>query len=117
MHRRFGSGLSPKGPKTVTELIQERPMSVARSHGRHRVSFAEAKAIAVLAGPLILTQLAQMAVMTTDVILLGRFSRTALAAAAIGNTLFYFAWLMGGGPALAVAPIIAQLLGLSPTDR
>lgn len=101
----------------MTELIQARPMSVTRSPAHHRVSLAEAKAIAVLAGPLILTQLAQMAVMTTDVILLGRYSRTALAAAAIGNTLFYFAWLMGGGPALAVAPIIAQLLGHSPNDR
>jgi MATE family multidrug resistance protein len=101
----------------VTELIQTRPMSPARGHAQRRFSFVEAKAIAVLAGPLILTQLAQMAVMTTDVILLGRYSREALAAAAIGNTVFYFAWLMGGGPALAVAPIIAQLLGLSPNDR
>lgn len=92
-------------------------MSVALGRAHHRVSFAEAKAIAVLAGPLILTQLAQMAVMTTDVILLGRYGREALAAAAIGNTLFYFAWLLGGGPALAVAPIIAQHLGLRPRDR
>jgi MATE family multidrug resistance protein len=78
---------------------------------------AEGRAIAVLAGPLIITQLAQMAVMTTDVILLGRFSRTALAAAAIGNTLFFCAWLVGGGPAMAVAPMIAQLLGLDPDDK
>ena len=34
---------------------------------------------------------------TTDVVLLGRLSREALAAAAIGNTVFYFAWLIGSG--------------------
>ncbi|HEY2482342.1 MAG TPA: MATE family efflux transporter [Caulobacteraceae bacterium] len=89
----------------------------ARRSAHARPWLAEARAIAILAGPLIVTQLAQMAVMTTDVILLGRFSRTALAAAAIGNTLFYCAWLIGGGPALAVAPMIAQLLGLDPEDK
>ena len=40
-----------------------------------------------------------MAVMTTDVLLLGRFSQHALAAAAIGNTIFFFAWMVGAGPA------------------
>jgi len=101
----------------VTELIERQALSPARSPAVGGPWLAEARAIAHLAGPLIVTQLAQMAVMTTDVILLGRYGRTALAAAAIGNTVFYFAWLMGGGPALAVAPIIAQLLGLSPRDR
>ena len=80
-------------------------------------SLAEARALAVLAGPLIVTQLAQMAVFTTDVILLGRYSRMALAAAAIGNTVYYFAWLTGGGPAFAVAPMIAQIRGLTPHNR
>ena len=50
----------------------------------------EARALLSLAGPLAATQLAQMAVMTTDVILLGRFSQRALAAAAIGNTIYFF---------------------------
>lgn len=77
----------------------------------------EAKALARLAGPLALTQLAQMAVLTTDVILLGRLSTHALAAAAIGNVIYYFAWLVGGGPAMAVSPMIAQLLGARPRDR
>jgi MATE family multidrug resistance protein len=58
---------------------------------------AEARALLILSGPLIVTQLAQMAVMTTDVVLLGRLSTEALAAAAIGNTVYYFAWLIGSG--------------------
>ena len=71
----------------------------------------EARALLTLAGPLVLTQLAQMAIGTTDLLLLGRYSKSALAAAAIGNTVYWFAWLLGGGPASAVAPMIAHILG------
>jgi MATE family multidrug resistance protein len=78
---------------------------------------AETRALLILAGPLIVTQLAQMAVMTTDVVLLGRLSTEALAAAAIGNTVYYFAWLIGSGPAFAVAPVISQMLGANPNAR
>ena len=71
----------------------------------------------LLAAPMALAQLAQMAVMTTDVILLGRLGRAELAAAAIGNTVYYFAWLIGSGPGMAVSPVIAQILGARPHDR
>ncbi len=82
-----------------------------------RAWLAEARALLRLALPLMITQLAQMAVMTTDVIMLGRLSETALAAAALGNTVFFFAWLIGVGPASAVAPMIAHKLGANPGDR
>ena len=78
---------------------------------------AEARALLILAAPMAGSQLAQMAIMTTDVVLLGRLSREALAAAAIGNTVFYFAWLIGSGPGMAVAPVVAQILGAQPGDR
>ena len=77
----------------------------------------EARALLVLAAPMAGSQLAQMAIMTTDVVLLGRLSREALAAAAIGNTVFYFAWLIGSGPGMAVSPVVAQILGANPRDR
>jgi multidrug resistance protein, MATE family len=77
----------------------------------------EARALVRLAAPLAVTQLAQMAVLTTDVVLLGRLSTHALAAAAVGNVVYYFAWLLGSGPAMAVSPMIAQLLGARPRDR
>ncbi|MDE3117338.1 MAG: MATE family efflux transporter, partial [Pseudomonadota bacterium] len=76
----------------------------------------EARALARLALPLIVTQLAQMAIMTTDIIMLGRLSKTALAAAALGNTVFFFTWLIGCGPVSAVAPMIAHVLGRNPAD-
>ena len=77
----------------------------------------EAGALLKLAVPLIFTQLAQMAIMTTDIIMLGRLSSTALAAATLGNIIFFFAWLLGLGPASAVSPMIAQLIGARPGDR
>src|ERR1700744_403589 len=78
---------------------------------------AEAREMLKLAGPLILTQLAQMAIMTTDVVMLGRLGKTALAAAALGNTVFFFTWLIGCGPVAAVSPMIAHILGGHPKDR
>ncbi|MDH4385191.1 MAG: MATE family efflux transporter [Caulobacter sp.] len=78
---------------------------------------AESRAILTLAGPLVITQLAQMAILATDVVLLGRLSTAALAAAAIGNTVYYFTWLLGSGPAMAVSPMIAQLMGARPNAK
>jgi len=77
----------------------------------------EARALAKLAGPLVFTQLAQMAIMTTDVVMLGRLSKTALASAALGNTIFFFCWLIGCGPVAAVSPMIAHILGARARDR
>lgn len=77
----------------------------------------EARALLKLALPLVVTQLAQMAILTTDVIMLGRLSKEALAGAAIGNTVFYFAWLLGLGPTAAISPMMAHILGARPKDR
>jgi len=78
---------------------------------------AETRELMKLAGPLILTQLAQMAIGTTDTLMLARFSNTALAGAVLGNTMFYFCWLLGSGPTAAVSPMIAHILGENPDDR
>jgi MATE family multidrug resistance protein len=95
-----------------TETLARRPKAAVAAPW-----LAEAAALARLAAPLIATQLAQMAIFTTDVVLLGRYGKTALAAAAIGNTVYYFAWLVGGGPASAVAPMIAHSLGARANER
>jgi len=78
---------------------------------------SEAGELMKLAGPLIVTQLAQMAIMTTDVLMLGHIGKTALAGAALGNTMFFFGWLVGTGPGAAVSPMIAHILGASPNNR
>lgn len=94
----------------MTDLTLNRPA--------HRPAWLEeAKALMKLAGPMALAQLAQMAILTTDILLLGRFSEQALASATIGNAIYYFAWLVGNGPASAVSPMVAQILGARPKDR
>ena len=111
---RLGSDKVP----VVTDLIEKAKLTPVGASPSPRTAWvAEARAMGALATPLILTQLAQMAIGTTDLILLGRFSQSALAAAAIGNTLFFLAWLVGGGPASAVSPMIAQSLGARPLAR
>lgn len=87
------------------------------ARGRRDRFVLEARDLLILAGPLVFTQLAQMAVLATDVVLLGRLSTHALAAAAIGNTVYYFCWLVGTGPASAVSPMIAQLIGAHPKNK
>lgn len=79
--------------------------------------FKEARELLKLAGPLALTQLAQMTIMGTDMFMLGHLSTKALASATLGNTIFFFAWLMGFGPASAVSPMVAHILGASPNNR
>jgi MATE family multidrug resistance protein len=78
---------------------------------------AETRELLKLAGPLILTQLAQMAIGTTDAIMLAQYSKSALAGAVLGNTMFYFCWLLGSGPASAVSPMIAHILGAEPDNK
>ena len=77
----------------------------------------ETRELLKLAWPLVITQLAQMAIMTTDVIMLGRLGKEAMAGAALGNTVFFFTWLLGLGPTAAIAPMIAHILGASPNNR
>jgi MATE family multidrug resistance protein len=104
----------------VTDLIDKTETlsrRITAAGGRGSPWLAESRALLTLAAPLVLTQLAQMAIGTTDLILLGRYSQSALAAVAIGNTVYWFAWLLGGGPASAVSPMIAHILGERAGNR
>ncbi len=71
----------------------------------------EANELLKLAVPLAATQVAQMAILATDTMMLGHFSKDALAASALGNTLFIMAWLFGSGLPFAVSPVIAHIQG------
>ncbi len=77
----------------------------------------EARALIVLGTPLALTQLAQMAMPTTDLLMIGSLGEEPLAAAALANTIYIFVWLFALGPAAAVSAIIAQIVGAHPSDR
>jgi multidrug resistance protein, MATE family len=64
-----------------------------------------------LAWPMALTQLGQVAMMTTDLAMLGRLGTTAIAAASLAHTVFFAAFVLGMGLVSAVAPLAAQAYG------
>src|SRR5262245_54222798 len=64
-----------------------------------------------LALPLALTQLGQIAMMTTDLALIGRLGDKAVAAAALAHTVFFTVFMLGMGLVSAVAPLAAQAFG------
>ena len=64
-----------------------------------------------LATPLALTQLGQIAMMTTDLILIGRLGDQAVAAAALGHAVLFSAFMAGLGLVAAVAPLASQAYG------
>ena len=72
---------------------------------------AELRAIARLAGPFALTNLAHIAMGTTDVLMLGWLGADALAAGALGSNLYFMAMIFGMGLINATSPMIARALG------
>ncbi len=64
-----------------------------------------------LSWPMALTQLGQVAMMTTDLILLGHLGDQLVAAAALANTVLFAAFTIGMGLVSAVAPLASQAFG------
>jgi MATE family multidrug resistance protein len=64
-----------------------------------------------LSAPMALTQLGQIAMMTTDLAFIGRLGDEAVAAAALGHTVFFVCFTFGLGLVAAVAPLAAQAFG------
>jgi MATE family multidrug resistance protein len=73
-----------------------------------RIELAETVKLAL---PIALTQLGQIAMMTTDLALVGRLGDTALAASALAQTVLFTAFVLGMGLVSAVAPLAAQGVG------
>ena len=86
------------------------------AHHRH-VWLVESRELLRLAVPLAATQLAQMAILATDTIMLGHYSKEALAAGALGNTVYFLLWLVGCGVPMAVSPVIAHIQGEHSNNR
>ncbi len=72
---------------------------------------AELRSTASLAWPLILSNLAQIAMQTTDVAMMGWLGADVLAAGALGANLYFFFLIFGIGLVVAVAPMLARELG------
>ena len=64
-----------------------------------------------LAWPIALTQLGQIAMMTTDLALIGRLGDGAVAAVALTHLILFCGFVLGMGPVSAVAALAAQAYG------
>jgi MATE family multidrug resistance protein len=73
-----------------------------------RDEMAETIALSV---PIALTQLGQIAMMTTDLMLLGRLGEHVVAGAGLAHTMLFVAFAVGMGLVAAVAPLAAQAFG------
>lgn len=71
----------------------------------------EIKAMLSLGVPLALSQLAQIAIQTTDVVLLGWLGPEPLAASGLATNVWVIMFLFGLGVVSAVSPIVSQIVG------
>src|SRR5882762_9645634 len=96
----------------MTSLDKIEPASISAAtttRGGHLA--AELAETLRLAVPMALTQLGQIAMMTTDLALIGRLGDEAVAAAALAHTVFFVCFTFGMGLMSAVAPLAPQAFG------
>ena len=85
--------------------------AAARGGGAGRVLGDEIRATVALSIPIALTQIAQMALHTTDVVMTGRLGPHALAAGQLGHNLFFPVFITTLGVLFATAAMFAQEIG------
>src|ERR1700681_5032044 len=97
---------------TYLDEIERGPIAapdIVEMSGKHlAVELTETLKLAV---PIALTQLGQIAMMTTDLALIGRLGDGAVAAAALASSVFFITFTFGMGLVSAVAPLAAQAFG------
>ena len=104
----LGSG-KPGSMTSMFETTETAPPQLAGARRHHlTVELAET---AELALPMALTQLGQIAMMTTDLAFIGRLGGEAVAAAALAGTVYFVSFTFGMGLTSAVAPLAAQAFG------
>lgn len=82
-----------------------------RSPEKRRLWREEIRATVALAWPLVLTNVSQSLIQSTDVLLLGWAGSRVLAAATLGINLYYAFFIFGIGLVIAASPMVARELG------
>src|SRR5262249_31691922 len=101
--------LSPPWPLWCRAMTSGTAAMAARWTGAiWRVEIVES---AKLAWPIALTQLGQIAMMTTDLALIGRLGAGAVAAVGLAHLILFIGFVLGMGPISAVAPLASQAFG------
>src|ERR1700720_4651111 len=97
---------------TSLEKIERGPVAVATSGNHLALELIETLK---LAAPMALTQLGQIAMMTTDLAFIGRPAGAPGPPAALAGTVYFVSFTIGMGPTSAVAPLAAQAFGAGQT--
>ncbi|MDI3562763.1 MATE family efflux transporter [Bradyrhizobium sp. Arg816] len=99
----------------MLDTVQPRPQPQAGVPQNHLAEeFVETLRLAV---PLMLTQLGQIAMITTDLAMIGRLGEDAVAAAALAHTVYFVSFTFGLGLMAAVSPLAAQAFGAGDVKR
>jgi multidrug resistance protein, MATE family len=72
---------------------------------------ADLRALLAIAGPIVLVQVGMMTMGVVDTIMVGRVSPAAIAAVALGNTLFMVVGIFGMGVVMSLDAVVAQAVG------
>jgi len=92
---------------TPAQILAGAPPAPA-SHSAWRIELIETIKLAL---PIALTQLGQVAMMTSDLALLGRLGNHVVAASALAHTVLFVAFIVGMGIVSAVSPLASQAFG------
>ena len=76
----------------------------------------EIAATLLLAGPIVLTQVAHISLSFVDTIMVGRLGPESLAGIALGNTVYFTLIIMAMGIVMAVGPMVSQAFGAGEED-
>jgi MATE family multidrug resistance protein len=99
----------------MLDTVQQHPQPQGGVQANHLADeFVETLRLAV---PMMLTQLGQIAMMTTDLALIGRLGEDAVAAAALAHTVYFVSFTFGLGLVVAVSPLAAQAFGAGDFRR
>jgi multidrug resistance protein, MATE family len=101
---------------TSSDHIARPSIATAAPASRHHLA-DELTETLKLAVPMALTQLGQIAMMTTDLAFIGRLGKEAVAAAALAGTVYFISFTFGQGLVSAVAPLAAQAYGARDPRR
>ena len=98
----------------MLDTVEPHPQPQAGVQSHLAQEFVETLRLAV---PMMLTQLGQIAMITSDLALIGRLGEDAVAAAALAHTVYFVSFTFGLGLMAAVSPLAAQAFGAGDVRR
>ncbi len=86
--------------------------SPALGAARRRSWLDEASKLTALSGPIVLTNVGNIVIQTTDVVMIGWLGSSELAASALSTYVRFFLFLFSVGVLVAISPMMAQIRGV-----